>query len=111
MTIRLRAPLRPAVSLLWGFMIGPALLQFMPAPRMSGCQRSADPLKPFPDGGRVCAARCAGDLGTFAAVYRFCADTVQPPLPGFGAVLADYARWLPGACQADAAALIAGAAA
>ena len=36
---------------------------------------------------------------------------VQPLLPGFGAVLADYARWLPDACRADAAALIAGAAA
>ena len=53
----------------------------------------------------------AGDLGTFAAVYRFCADTVQPPLPGFGSVLAEYARWLPEPCRADAAALVASTAA
>ena len=55
---------------------------------------------------------CAGDLGLFAAVYRFCHDTVQPPLPAFGSVLAEYAQWLPeSVCQAEVATLVDGQAA
>lgn len=55
---------------------------------------------------------CAGDLGVFAAVYRFCHDTVQPPLPAFGSVLAEYAQWLPEkAGQTEVATLVGGQAA
>ena len=42
----------------------------------------------------------------FTAVYRFCHDTVQPPLDDCAAVLAEHMRWMPEECQPRASALI-----
>ena len=44
----------------------------------------------------------AGDIATFGAVYRFCHDTVQPPLPETARILAEYMKWMPEACRSQA---------
>lgn len=42
----------------------------------------------------------------FTAVYRFCHDTVQPPLDDCASVLAEHMRWLPEERQPAAVAMI-----
>ena len=51
--------------------------------------------------------RCwhAGDIAAFGAVYRFCHDTVQPPLPEYPRILAEYMKWMPEACRMQAMSL------
>lgn len=47
----------------------------------------------------------AGEIATFGAVYRFCHDTVQPPLPEYTQILAEYMKWMPEACRTQAMSL------
>ena len=47
----------------------------------------------------------AGDIAIFGAVYRFCHDTVQPPLPEIARILAEYMKWMPEACRSQAMSL------
>ena len=57
-------------------------------------------------GGQVSTgALLAGDIAAFGAVYRFCHDTVQPPLPEIAQILAEYMKWMPEACRSQAMSL------
>ena len=47
----------------------------------------------------------AGDIATFGAVYRFCHDTVQPLLPEYTQILAEYMKWMPETCRTQAMSL------